>query len=248
MIKPNKRTLFLIALLGPGLLASCQQESKNQKKEKQVLSTPITMEISKSIFGKIDGKDVYAFQLRNSEGFEVELLEFGAIITRIMMPDKTGVVEDVVLGYDDLQGYIDDPYYFGATIGRVANRIGGAKIALGAQEYELAPNTLPDFGHNGLHGGKKGFNKMHWKGKEFNDESGVGVVFEYSSPDGEEGYPGKVDCKVKYTLNSEQELQIDFQAITDQLTVVNMTHHSYFNLAGAGKRHRTGTQCEDQGR
>jgi len=192
------------------------------------------MEISKSVFGQIDGKDVYAFQLRSSEGFEVELLEYGAIVTRILMPDKSGAVEDVVLGYDDLQGYIDDSNYFGATIGRVANRIGGAKIKLEGKEYQLAPNTLPDFGHNGLHGGQKGFNKVLWSGTEFNHESGVGVVFEYLSVDGEEGYPGNLHGKVKYTLNGEQELQIDFQATTDHLTMVNMTHHSYFNLAGAG--------------
>jgi aldose 1-epimerase len=161
-------------------------------------------------------------------------LEYGAIITRIIMSDENGIAEDVVLGYDDLQGYINDPYYFGATIGRVANRIGGAKIGLGGQEYQLAPNTLPDFGHNGLHGGTVGFNKVLWKGTEFTNDNGVGVVFEYLSADGEEGYPGEVNCKVKYTLNSDQELQIDFQATTDQLTVVNMTHHSYFNLAGAG--------------
>ncbi len=148
MIKPNKRTLFLIALLGPGLLASCQQESKDREKEPQDVNSLITMEISKRVFGHIDGKDIYSFHYSSSEGFEAELLEYGAIVTSIMMPDKTGAVEDVVLGYDDLQGYINDSYYFGATIGRVANRIGGAKVQLGGQEYKLAPNTLPDFGHH----------------------------------------------------------------------------------------------------
>ena len=111
-----------MTLLGPGLFVSCQQGSKKKKSDQQKVNSSSTMEISKRVFGQMEGKDVYAFLLKNSEGFEVELLEYGAIVTSIMMPDKTGAIEDIVLDYDDLQGYIDDPYYFGATIGRLSHK------------------------------------------------------------------------------------------------------------------------------
>ena len=193
------------------------------------------MEIEKKVFGKTsDGKPVYSFTLRNSNNMEVEIIELGAIVVGIKVPDRNGEITNVTLGYDDLDGWINDPYYFGATIGRVANRIGGAKVSIDGETFELAPNALPDFGHNSLHGGVKGFNKVLWKGEFFENEKEMGVILSYLSPDGEEGYPGNVNTKVTYSLNDKNELGILMEATTDKTTFVNLTHHSYFNLSGAG--------------
>jgi aldose 1-epimerase len=125
-----------------------------------------------------DDKEVFAFTLKNSNGMEVNIIEYGAIVEKIITPDGNGNFADVVLGYDSLSGYQNDPYYFGGTIGRVANRIGGAKVTIDGTDYKLAPNTLPDFGFNSLHGGYKGFNKVLWKGEEFKNENELGIVME----------------------------------------------------------------------
>ena len=203
----------------------------------------VNMNIEKKVFGKTqDDKPVYEFTLKNSTGMEVKIIEFGAIVSEIIVLDKNGKAADVVLGYDDLDGWINDPYYFGATIGRVANRVGGAKVSIAENEYKLAPNTLPDFGHNSLHGGVKGFNKVFWKGEEFENKNEIGVKLTYLSPDGEEGYPGNVTCVVSYTLNDKGELGIAMEATTDKTTFVNLTHHSYFNLSGAGSGDVLGTK------
>ena len=193
------------------------------------------MEIIKKEFGKTeDGKSVYSFTLENSNGMKVEILEFGALVVGIHVPDKNGNMADVTLGYDDLAGYQNDPYYFGATIGRVANRTSGASFSIDGQTHKLAPNTLPDFGYNHLHGGAKGFNKVLWKGEVIENEDAIGIQLTYLSPDGEEGYPGHVTAVVTYTLNDDGELGVLMEATTDKTTFVNLTHHSYFNLAGAG--------------
>jgi aldose 1-epimerase len=193
------------------------------------------MTVSKRIFGKTQSnQEIYIYTLKNDNGLIAELINYGAILVSIQVPDRDGRIEDIVLGYDNLEGFELDPYYFGATIGRVANRTGGARFSLDGQVYELAPNTLPDFGYNHLHGGIKGFNKVIWNGVEYSNESEAGVRFTYLSRDGEEGYPGNVTCQVTYTLNNKNELCIKFKATTDRSTLVNMTHHSYFNLAGAG--------------
>jgi len=232
----NKNTLLLLLIMQI-LFYGCHSTDKQSNQNKLNSNTKKTenMEIVKKVFGKIhNDKPVYSFTLRNSNGMEVEVLEFGAIIARIMVPDKNGNIEDVVLGYDNLKGYQDDPYYFGATIGRVANRTSGAKFSIEGQTYNLAPNTLPDFGNNHLHGGLKGFNKVLWKGEEIKNGNKVGVELTYLSPDGEEGYPGNVTCKITYTLNDDGELGILMEATTDKITLMNLTHHSYFNLSGAG--------------
>ena len=193
------------------------------------------MTITKSLFGHTEeGVPVHCFLLQNRFGMEVEIIEFGAIVSRIKVPDKKGKFDDVVLGYDNLEGWQKDPYYFGATIGRVANRMGGAQFTLGSESYDLAPNTLPDFGNNHLHGGLKGFNKVLWTGKEFSRDKEVGVRLEYLSKDGEEGYPGNLKCIVEYSLSEDNSLSIRFEAATDKTTIANFTHHSYFNLNGAG--------------
>jgi len=192
------------------------------------------MNITKTIFGKIGDQPVQSFQLDNGVGMKVEILEFGAIVKSIITPDKDGNIDDITLGWDSLADYINDKTYFGATVGRVANRIGGDKIVLNNTSYKIAANALPDFGKNHLHGGLKGFNKALWEGEEFQNDNEVGVRLSYLSKDGEEGYPGNLQCEVEYTLNKDNTLGISFRATTDKTTLVNITHHSYFNLAGAG--------------
>lgn len=193
------------------------------------------MKVTKKPFGNSqNGEGVNSFTLSNNHGVQVEIIEFGAIVKSLKTPDKSGVLQDIVLGYDDLAGYENDSYYFGATIGRVANRIGGASVKIDGINYDLAKNTLPDFGPNHLHGGVKSFNKVVWKGEAFESENKVGVTLSYLSKDGEEGYPGNLQCSVTYSLNDKNELKIDYSATTDKKTMVNFTHHSYFNLQGDG--------------
>ena len=143
---------------------------------------------------------------------------------------ETGTLGDIVLGYDNLQAYLDGSPYFGAIIGRYGNRIGGAEFTLDGEAYPLAAND----GVNHLHGGAVGFDKVVWAGESFQDDSGVGVVFRYTSPDGEEGYPGNLQMEVTYTLTPSDELVVDYRATTDQATPVNLTQHSYFNLKDGG--------------
>lgn len=192
------------------------------------------MNIIKKIFGKIEEQTVHAYRLNNGVGMEIEILEFGATVRSIKVPDRKGNIADVTLGWDNLEDYINDKTYFGATVGRVANRIGGDKIIVDGVSYKIAANALPDFGKNHLHGGIKGFNKALWKGEEFQNENEIGVKLSYLSKNGEEGYPGNLQCNVEYTLNKDNTMGIHFQATTDKTTLVNLTHHSYFNLAGAG--------------
>ena len=228
---------YLILILGTSLfLHGCGNMTKSKDGNRNTnLKKENIMKITKKLCGKTtNGDDIFAFNLENNSGMKVKVIEFGAIVSDIIVPDKNGKPADVVLGYDNLNGWINDPYYFGATIGRVANRVGGAKVNIDGKDYKLAPNTLPDFGHNSLHGGTKGFNKVFWKGAEFKNENEVGVKLTYLSADGEEGYPGNVKCEVTYTLNNDGELGINMAATTDKTTFVNFTHHSYFNLSGAG--------------
>jgi len=170
------------------------------------------------------------FILKNSHGMEVHAISFGGIITNIIVPDKNGKMDDVVLGYDSLDGYLTNPAYFGAIIGRYANRIANGKFTLDGKEYNIPKNDGP----NTLHGGTVGFNKALWQAEPFNNAQGVGVTFTYTSKEGEQGFPGNLKTKVAYTLNDKNELSFDYEATTDKPTVVNLTQHSYFNLAGDG--------------
>lgn len=195
------------------------------------------MDIRKELYGQLgDGSPVHSFTLSNARGMKAVILEYGAIVAELHVPDRNQVTEDVVLGFDNLGDYQKDSSYFGATVGRVANRLGGAQFSLEGKIYQVSPNALPDFGNNHLHGGVKGFNKALWTGSEFTKESEIGVRLEYLSKDGEEGYPGNLKCSTEYTLNEDNTLGIKFEAISDKTTLVNLTHHSYFNLAGAGSR------------
>jgi aldose 1-epimerase len=186
-----------------------------------------------SDFGKTaDGKEVKAYTLTNSKGVKVKLLSRGATLAEWHVPDKNGKMDDVVFGFDDVAGYESkDNGYFGAVAGRVANRIAKGKFKLDGKEFTLATNDGP----NTLHGGaKRSFDKVIWDGKPFKTADGEGVEFTYVSPDGEEGFPGKVTCHVKYTLNNKDELRIEYTATTDKATPINVTNHAYFNLSGAG--------------
>ncbi len=229
---------FLLTITVVLLMTGCLNRTGNPDSVTGInpkTATDSGLKVKERTFGTTgDGLEVNSFTLYNGKGMEIEIIEFGAIVKAIRVPDKDGNIADVVLGYDDIEGYQNDAYYFGATIGRVANRMGGAEFKLNGRSYDLAPNTLPDFGKNHLHGGVKGFNKVLWKGEIFSSDSIVGVTLNYVSRDGEEGYPGNLSCIVEYSLNMDNELGIRFSATTDQPTLVNMTHHSYFNLEGEG--------------
>jgi len=187
------------------------------------------MAVEKGIFGKLSKNgNVEFFVLKNKNGMSAKLISYGATLVSLNAPDKKGKFADIVLGYDSLEGYVADACYLGCTAGRFANRIANAKFSLDGTEYKLAANI----GKHHLHGGIKGFDKVLWQGKEF---EGNGVVFKYLSPDGEEGYPGNLDISVTYTLTDNNELKISYQASTDKKTVVNLTNHSYFNLADHDK-------------
>jgi aldose 1-epimerase len=181
-------------------------------------------------FGTADGKEVSLYILRNAGGAEATITNYGGIVVSLLVPDRTGKMVDVVLGYDDLAGYIKTTPYFGALIGRYGNRIAGAKFTLDGKTYTLAAND----GANTLHGGLKGFDKVVWSGRPVESKLGAALELTYLSKDGEEGYPGNLDVKAVYTLTNDNSLRVDFTAHTDKATVANLTHHSYFNLAGSG--------------
>lgn len=190
-----------------------------------------TRSVVRSDFGEMpDGQVVELFTLRNPSGIEVQAMEYGGTIIRLMTPDRNGEFADIVLGFDNLDRYLEGTPYFGAIIGRYGNRIAGGQFTLDGETYQLATNDGP----NHLHGGDKGFDKVLWEGRSFETDSTVGVIFAYTSPDGEEGYPGTLDVEVTYTLTDANQLIFDYHAITNKATPVNLTQHSYFNLAGAG--------------
>jgi aldose 1-epimerase len=177
-----------------------------------------------------DGKRVELYTLTNSRGMQVRAISYGAIIQAIRVPDRSGRVADVTLGFDSLQGYLTDSPYFGAIVGRYANRIARGRFTLGGRTYRLATNNGP----NHLHGGLKGYDKVVWRGESFQRADTVGVKFEHTSPDGDEGYPGTVRVAVTYTLTPGNELIVEYAASADRPTPLNLSQHSYFNLAGEG--------------
>jgi aldose 1-epimerase len=187
--------------------------------------------VQRAAFGALpDGRAVERFTLRNAHGLEVCAITYGGIITSLRVPDRDGTLGDVVLGFDALEPYVAGTPYFGAIIGRFGNRIARGCFRLDGTTWELARNK----GGNHLHGGDVGFDKVLWAGEPFRDGQAVGVVFTYTSPSGEEGYPGRLSVRVTYTLTDGDALTLDYRATTDAATPVNLTHHSYFNLAGEG--------------
>jgi aldose 1-epimerase len=177
-----------------------------------------------------DGQAVELITLTNGRGMELRAMTRGATITHVRVPDRSGVLGDVVLGYDSLPGYLASSPYFGAVVGRYGNRIARGRFALGGQVHTLATNTGP----NHLHGGMQGFDKVIWRAETFERDGARGVTFRYVSGDGEEGYPGTLAAAVTYTLTDANEVDIAYEATTDKATPVNLTQHSYFNLAGSG--------------
>lgn len=186
------------------------------------------MKVIKESFGQIDQQPVFSFTMINDHGLEVTAINYGCIITKIIVPDKNGNFENIVLGHDTIADYLNDPYFLGAVVGRVAGRIKEGSFELDGKNYTLAQNNHS----NHLHGGIKGFDKVVWDAQVIED----GVRFSYISKDGEEGYPGNLTIEVTYTLNNENELTIHYGARTDQKTLLTVTNHSYFNLSGNLKR------------
>jgi aldose 1-epimerase len=186
--------------------------------------------VEKRDFGKTEeGTPVDVYVLTNDEGMTAKVMTYGATLTELHVHDGDGKTTDVVLGFDDLKGYLAGHPFFGSTVGRVANRVARGKFTLDGKEYRLAVNNGP----NSLHGGKKGFDKVVWKAEPVETPDGAAVKFSYLSPDGEEGYPGNLSVSVTYTLSNDNRLRLDYRATTDRATPVNLTNHTYFNLAGA---------------
>ena len=194
-----------------------------------LLESTVTKTTTKVLF---QGKPIEVATLKNTRGIEVQAINYGGIITSLKVPDRTGTFADVVLGFDQPNSYWADPPppYFGSIVGRYGNRIGKAQFALGGRTYKLAANNGP----NHLHGGSRGFDKVLWDMATRNNAQGSSVIFTRTSPDGEEGYPGNLHVTVTYTLNDKNELIVDYRATTDKATPVNLTQHSYFNMAGEG--------------
>lgn len=189
--------------------------------------------VRKEVFGRTpEGEVVDLYTLTNTKGMEVKIANYGGIVVSLRVPDRHGQFDDVVLGFDRLEDYLKGHPYFGAIIGRYANRIAGGRFVLNGVSYQLTLNE----GQNHLHGGLRGFDKVVWKARPVKSARGVGVRFAYLSRDGEEGYPGNLSVTVTYLLTEENELRIEYTATTDRDTIVNLTHHSYFNLAGQGRR------------
>lgn len=187
--------------------------------------------VTKQSFGKNEaGENIDLYTLRNAHGVEAKITNYGGIVVSLKVPDHNGKFDDLVLGFNDLDSYLKPHPYFGALIGRYGNRIAKGRFTLNGVEYKLAVNN----GENHLHGGIKGFDKVIWTGKEMKTKAGPAVVLTYLSKDGEEGYPGNLTTRVVYTLTNNNELKIEYSATTDKDTVTNLTHHSYFNLAGEG--------------
>ncbi|MBM3435967.1 MAG: galactose mutarotase [Bacteroidetes bacterium] len=224
-MKKFSTTIIALSLLL--YLAGC-----NQNKQVQTTSEKMTMSIGKESFGKSDGKETYLFTLKNKNGIIIKITNYGGIITSLITPDKEGNFDDIVLGYDSLAGYLKETPYFGSIVGRYANRIAKGKFVLDGTEYSLAVNNGP----NHLHGGLKGFDKVVWDAEEITGENEAGLKLHYLSVDGDEGYPGNLDVTVIYSLNNDNELKIEYSATSDKPTPVNLSHHSYFNLAGTSGR------------
>jgi aldose 1-epimerase len=219
-----------ILLCALSMIFSCKKETVT-KEEREQMETKARMDVQKKEFGQLpDGQVVDLYVLTNATGIKARVMTYGATLVSLEVPDREGNFADITLGFDSLEGYLSASPYFGSTVGRYANRIAKGKFTLEGVEYTLAQNN----GENHLHGGIQGFDKVIWDAEPVGMEEAVGVKFVYLSEDGEEGYPGNLTCTVTYLLTDTDELRINYQAETDKLTPVNLTHHSYFNLEGQG--------------
>ncbi len=212
----NKAIVLLLTVI----LVSCNCKNRNKETGKPVI-------LKKGAFEKvIDGKQVSLYTLENKNGMKVVFTNFGARVVSLLAPDQEGKLGDVVLGFDNIDTYVKEDMYLGSTVGRYANRIDDAVITIDGVEYKLSVND----GKNCLHGGNIGFDKVVWDATS----EGNSITFSYLSEDGEQGFPGNVNVQTKYTLTDDNELKIEYEAETDKATVVNLSHHSYFNLKGEG--------------
>jgi aldose 1-epimerase len=193
-------------------------------------ASAVETRVAVSTFGRMKtGESVQQFTLTNGHGMKVKLIEFGATVTEVLVPDRSGKMANVVLGSDSIEAY-ERGIPAGSVIGRYANRIRNARFFIDGKEFNVSKNA----GQNHIHGGQKHFGKLLWKGTASTDPNTAAVTFQYKSRDGEEGFPGNLDVAITYTLTSSNELVLDYTATTDQPTVVNLTNHAYFNLSGTG--------------
>lgn len=228
--KQNLKYISLVCLAV--VFTQCKTKSEKTTdilEQSEIQENTEALHISTSEFGKLpSGEKITKYQLTNKHGMEVAIINYGGVITNLKVPDKNGVVEDVVLGFNSLEDYLIPPPYFGAIIGRYGNRIAGGKFAIDGEEYTLAQND----GKNHLHGGNKGFDKVVWEVKPIEKKDYLALQLSYTSKDMEEGYPGNLKTIVTYTLDNTNTLKVAYEATTDKKTVVNLTQHSYFNLSG----------------
>lgn len=224
--------LNYLIMLGIAVFISCKQNP--------TAPPPAKVGITKASFGQMpDGQSVDIYILKNKKGMEIKITNYGGTIVSWTAPDKNGKYEDITLGCDSLSGYLKGTPYFGALVGRYGNRIAKGKFALDGTTYSLATNNIG----NHLHGGIKGFDKVLWEATPVDGDE-PGLKLKYVSKDGEEGYPGNLSVEVEYTLQEDNSLIIDYSATTDKKTVVNLTNHAYFNLAGQGKGDILGHQVQ----
>jgi aldose 1-epimerase len=222
------KKILLFSGMAAILVSACNNSSDTSSQETTTKMDSTASTRSAGFHQTLNGKEVGLYVLKNSKNATAELTNYGARLVSLTVPDKNGNQVDVLLGHDSLSGYAKPgESFFGCTIGRYGNRIGNAKFTLDGKEYKLDANNGP----NSLHGGRGGFNTKVW---DVTQQEGNSITFSYVSKDGEEGYPGNLTSKVKFTLTDENAIQIDYEATTDANTVVNLTNHSYFNLNGAG--------------
>ena len=223
----NRTRIFPLRGVGAALLLSqfsCMPRDNNP--ERLTKATVV-----RAPFGVLpSGDSVHLFTLTNARGVELRVIDYGGLVISLKTKDRAGALADIVLGFDSLDGYLKSSPYFGALVGRYANRIAKGRFTLDGAAYTLAVNNGP----NALHGGLRGFDKVVWRAEPKDDSTGVGVVLSYTSRDGEEGYPGNLNVRVTYTLTDRNAFAIDYLATADKATPINLTQHSYFNLAGDG--------------
>jgi aldose 1-epimerase len=215
--------------LGLVLLTACWPKTQ----------TGVVTPVNKQVFGVTpDGQQIDLYTLAGKDGMEARIITYGGALVSLKTPDRDGKLADVVLGFDSVEGYLKNSPFLGVLVGRYGNRIAKGSFSLNGVQYKLARND----GENHLHGGKKGFDKVVWKARDVSDGQTPRLELTYLSKDGEEGYPGNLSVTVVYTLTNSNELRIDYNATTDKDTVVNLTNHSYFNLAGQGEGNILGHQ------
>ncbi len=227
----NKSRVLAITVIALALFVCILPSAKVGVLETAQVFAQATANVDRAVFGKLpDDTVIDAFTLKNAHGSWAKVITYGASLAELYVPDKNGKLGDIVLGFSNLDGYLSNHPYFGATVGRYGNRIAKGHFTLDGKEYSLFLNNGP----NSLHGGKVGFNRRVWKAEILPGLTAAAVRFTYLSKDGEEGYPGNLTVSVTYTLTDTNELKLDYRAETDKATPLNVTNHSYFELGGPG--------------